>query len=88
MSIPRCKSAHVVLSGRLFVIGGSDEDVSRLRSVEYYEPLIDKWQTVAPMLHKRIMLAASTLNGFIYVIGGEGEGGHLQSIERYNPSEN
>lgn len=47
MSTARYGSSHVVLSGRLYVMGGWGDN----KSVEYYEPATNKWQTAAPMNH-------------------------------------
>lgn len=87
MLLPRRLSAHVILSGRLYVIGGKIEQDRRVNSVECYEPATNKWQTVPPMLHERSKSAAYALNGFIYVLGGYGKDNCLQSIERYNSDE-
>lgn len=88
MDIPRCDFAHVIQSGRLLVIGGKDEDNTWLRPVESYDPLTDKWEMVAPMLHERTHSAAATSNGFVYVFGGHDGEDFLRSIERYNSQEN
>lgn len=88
MSVSRRFSSHVVLAGRLFVIGGVDAQNRLENTVEYYVPLTDKWKTVAPMRHKRVASAACALNGIIYVFGGEGPEGFHHSIEKYNPREN
>lgn len=82
--------AHAVLSGRLFVIGGEDDQGIYLNLVECYDPSTGNWQAVAPMRHERANAAACTSNGLIYVFGGEGEseGVILQSIERYDPDKN
>lgn len=90
MSISRGNTAaHAVLSECLYVIGGRDEQGRSLKSVEYYDPSTDDWETVAPMLHERQNTAACTSNGLIYVFGGQndGDGGVLQSIEKYDPDE-
>lgn len=86
MSTARFCPAHVVTSGRLFVFGG--RKWSALKSVEYYEPSANKWQTVAPMLHERRNAATCASNGFIYVLGGCYDWDALQSIERYDLREN
>lgn len=80
-------SAHAVLSGRLFVIGGSNQKSSFIKSVECYDPSTDEWEIVAPMRHQRQSAAACALNGFIYVFGGQDGEILLKSIERYDPRE-
>lgn len=88
MSTPRRFATHIVLSGRLYVMGGRNTSVNRLRSVEYYEPSTNKWQPVASMRYEKTRASACVLNGFIYVLGGAGEPESLQAIERYDPDGN
>lgn len=87
MAIPRKLSAHVVLSGHLYVFGGRNHLNIHENSVEYYNPSVDKWQTVAPMLHAISEATACVSNGFIYVLGGICAEGVLRSIEKYDPRE-
>lgn len=89
MSIPRKCLAHVVLLERLYVFGGMDGQGRKLNSVEYYDPLIDQWETVAPMRYNKFGPAACTWNGFVYVVGGCDSAGYfVRLIERYDPREN
>lgn len=79
-----CASAHAVLSGRLFIIGGEDDEEVVLNSVECYDPSTGNWQAVAPMRHERKYAAACTSNDRIYVFGGCDGEDTLQSIEGYD----
>lgn len=90
MFIPRTDTAHVVLSGLLYVIGGYTGVESYKNYVEYYDPSINKWKMGEPMRHERRQPAAHVSNGFIYVLGGRRSetGDALQFVERYNPAEN
>lgn len=89
MSTRRECQAHVVLSGRLFAIGGCNRETGNQNSVEYYDPSTNKWQTVASMHFRRKRPAAHvSSNGFIYVVGGCDAIVIFQSIERYDPGEN
>lgn len=74
-------------SGFIFVIGGESGLNKYEKSLEYYMPLTDKWVTGAPMRRERSAAAACSSKGFIYVIGGFAAEGGLQSIERYNASD-
>lgn len=86
MSTPcRGNAGLVVLLGRIFRIGGLGFENRRHNNVDYYDPLTDKWQAVAPMHYERGAPAACALNGLIYVLGGESSGPTLRSIERYDP---
>lgn len=93
MSTRRYTAAHAVLAGRLYVIGGWNLDAQYINSVERYNPLVDRWETVAPMCRSRDGAAACVLHGFIYVFGGnEKREGYMRrktySIERYDPGAN
>lgn len=73
MNISRRLSGHVVLADRIYVFGGLDyvrDSIRALDSVEYYDPLADKWEMVAPMRHSRNAPAACVSNRLIYVFGG------------------
>lgn len=89
MNKPRSDSAHLVMTGHIFVIGGKDDGGMAYNLVEYYDPFTNKWQKVAPMRRRRSDSAAYITNGCIYVLGGIGDGEDdiLQTIERYSPRE-
>lgn len=65
MAVPRYKTAHITVSGRLFIVGGRNEHHRKLNSVECYEPSTSSWQTVAPMRHKKTRPAIYASEGFI-----------------------
>lgn len=89
MSIARCHSAHAVLMGTLYVMGGSDDQLGWYNSVEYYVPSTDKWEMAVPMRQKRASAKACAINGLIYVLGGVNwRFEAIQTIERYNPRAN
>jgi hypothetical protein len=92
--------AVVSLGGSIFAIGGTNGTTS-LSTVVKYDPSKDSWTFVAPMSIGRCYVAAATLDGKIYAIGGsatpagpcskpsvcpEGSGpGALASVEVYDP---
>ena len=41
--------AVVVLDGKLYAMGGYNDDDGILSSVERYDPALDAWEAVAPM---------------------------------------
>lgn len=84
MAVARSHATRVILSGRLFLIGGIGDRSRFINSVECYDPLADRWQTLAPLLKRRSAPAACVSNGFIYVFGG-GRYDLVQSIERFYP---
>jgi N-acetylneuraminic acid mutarotase len=73
---------------KIYALGGSpDPDGSpALNIVEAYDPSTNTWAAIAPMGTMRYGLAASTLNGKIYALGGNGPSGTLNIAEAYHPS--
>lgn len=64
----RSTAGVAVMSGRLYVVGGRDGSVCH-RSVECYDPHINKWTLRAPMNKRRGGVGVSScdnkyLNGF------------------------
>lgn len=79
------------LSGKLYVIGGLSNSKTFLSSVECYDPAINAWSNVAPMISKRSKARAGVVNGHIYVVGGtdsKDESNNLSTIERYDQQKN
>jgi N-acetylneuraminic acid mutarotase len=79
--------------GRIYAIGGFSEGGSspgkRLNTVEAYDPITNRWATVASMPTARNALAAVTgPDGRIYAIGGHSKGGITNTVEAYNPTTN
>lgn len=70
MSIARSATKIAVLSNYIYVIGGrADEEY--IKSCEYYNPVEDKWTTIADMIEEKKNPNVSVLNDLIYVIGGD-----------------
>ena len=66
-----CGHGTASLNGKLYVIGGYDEEKRRrLDSVKMYDPSTDKWTNVSSMNTRRDSVAATSLNGKLYAIGG------------------
>lgn len=84
MNFARYRHASTTLSSdRIIVMGGLGRTKEPLRSAEYYDPIIDKWLPVAPMIERRYNASAGTANNFVYVLGGDVAGTTPASIERY-----
>ncbi len=67
---PRQEMPHVLLDGKIFVIGGIDADRNSVEIVEAYDPKTGLWEEIAalpPTLHH---LGAAAANGKLFVIGG------------------
>lgn len=55
-----------------------------LNSVECYDPKLDKWETLNPMLTHRHGLGVAVLSGPIYAVGGHDGWSYLNTVERYS----
>ena len=77
-----------VLDGKLYAVGGGNDDDGYLSSVERYDPALDAWEAVAPMAEAREAHAVAVLDGKLYSVGGYDDGGdnRISSVERYDPS--
>ena len=53
-----------------------------------YDLQTDSWTIYQPMLTKRSGFTATAANGEIYVFGGQGVDGLIDSVEKYEPSSN
>ena len=87
MMAARDELAVAVLDGKLYAVGGYNDDDQFLSSVERYDPALDAWEEVAPMAVERSTPAMGVLDGKLYAVGGYG-GGRLSSVERYDPATN
>jgi hypothetical protein len=89
---PRFGAGVAVVSGKLYVIGGSDDTLVARNTVYEYDPTRpagSKWQTKAPMPTARIYLGAAAVDGLIYAAGGVPGGfTDLATLEAYNPATN
>jgi kelch-like protein 2/3 len=57
-----------------------------MKSVECYNPSLDKWSSVAKMSNRRYNIGVGVLDGIMYAIGGYNGLIPLKSVEAYNPS--
>ncbi|XP_060849313.1 ring canal kelch homolog isoform X3 [Rhopalosiphum padi] len=69
-----------VLDNCIYAIGGLN-----LKSVECYDPSLDKWNPVAEMSNRRYNHGVGVLDGIMYAIGGT-NGTSLKSVEAYSPT--
>jgi hypothetical protein len=77
------------VDGIIYVIGGSSGPFATrvpLKTVEAYDPKTDTWMAKADMPTARELLAACTVDGIIYAIGGGADFDHpYATVEAYNP---
>jgi N-acetylneuraminic acid mutarotase len=80
--------ASAVVDGKLYVVGGRVGGYdNNLDANEVYDPIKNTWTSLEPMPSKRGGLAAaSSVNGDIYVFGGEERAGTFDNNERYDPN--
>ncbi len=89
----RGSAATVEYSGKIYVIGGDQGDVSGntptyLSTVEAYDPITDSWTSLANLQIPRSHLAAAVLDNKIYAISGLSTKSTPASVEEYNPASN
>jgi hypothetical protein len=79
-------AAAPLADGRIYVFGGSPDDVMLVPDVDAYDPVADTWSTAPPLAKPRAR-AAGTVggDGALYVIGGIASGSPLASVERCAP---
>ena len=52
---------------------------------EEYDPALNRWQARKPLPTPRSGIAAATLDGKIFVFGGEAPSGTFHQVEAYDP---
>lgn len=88
LATKRNAAAAAVLDGHIVVIGGRApgiraNDQTSLASCEIYDPVADSWSEGPALPQARASLAAVTLGGSVYALGGESTpGGVLASMTR------
>ena len=95
MNESRTGNALVECDGKLYSIGGYNEEQNILSTVEFLTSLNQSWQYAAPMQISRNRFAVVNYKNFIYVMGGQTS--KLQqpencvitkSVEKYNSDRN
>ena len=87
MATPRKAHKMAVLDGKLYAVGGYNDDNFSHSSVERYDPATNAWEAVAPMAEARQAHGMAVLDGKLYAARGFSNG-FLSSVERYDPAEN
>lgn len=101
MPTARSGLASATVNGIVYAIGGADPAVSstnpHLSTVEAYDPATNRWSAKAALPTARSGLAATAVNGIIYVIGGDNAIAPspsanvfkpLTTVEAYDPAGN
>merc|ERR1719237_483263 len=69
MKSKRSGVSLITLDTSIYAVGGFD-GTNRLRSVEFYSPISNTWQTVANMINPRSNFGVEVLGGNIIAVGG------------------
>ncbi|XP_044586204.1 uncharacterized protein LOC123266197 isoform X3 [Cotesia glomerata] len=88
MLTPRKNFGLVVCDGKIFAVGGEDNNEVTLRSVEAFDPAKKVWKKMQPMNIARFGLAATTFENLIWVAGGISNSitdPLLKEVECYDP---
>jgi len=73
-----------VLGGRFYACGGFDGCQS-LNFAGRFDPELDCWEALPPMLERRWAAAGAVLAGALYICGGRNGRQSLSSAERFDP---
>ena len=76
MPNPRNHMAGVALGGKLYAVGGqhlNDETNSPQNELDVYDPVLNRWSTLAPMPSARGHIQSGTMSigNYIFVVGGD-----------------
>lgn len=88
LSLARSGTGVVSLHMRVYVIGGRYNNRNEnhdCRDVERYDPFVNKWTQIAPMIYPRNRLGVGTIDHDIYALGGSNGQKAFSSVERYSP---
>jgi hypothetical protein len=88
-SLPTARDHHAigVVNGKLYAIGGriNGRHDKNITENEEYDPATDRWRARAPMPTLRSGIVAASLNGKVFVFGGESNSGTHNQTESYDP---
>lgn len=77
-----------VHEGKIYVIGGVNQNGEYLGTVEVYNPATNDWTSKPSMPTQRSEFATAVYNGKIYVFGGNTSSGIIGTTEVFDPQTN
>jgi N-acetylneuraminic acid mutarotase len=90
--MPTARDHHAigVLKGKLYAIGGriNGRHDRSVTDNEEYDRAANRWRARAPLPTVRSGIAAASLNGKVFVFGGESKAGTHSQTESYDPVSN
>lgn len=78
------RAGLAVINGKVYAVGGFNGSL-RVRTVDVYDAVLDKWSTCASMEARRSTLGVAVLNNCIYAVGGFDGSTGLNTAEMYDP---
>ncbi|UCD37490.1 MAG: hypothetical protein JSW54_11765 [Fidelibacterota bacterium] len=70
MPTTRQELSAVVLTNKIYLVGGMNANGSPMARVEAYDPVTNTWEAKAPLPTPRHHVALTTLGGKLYAVGG------------------
>ena len=83
--VPSCHVGAIEGQEGIYVAGGRGVSGFELSSAEFYNPVLDVWQEIAPLSTRRSWSLITKLGGDLIVSGGYA-GDTLSSVEMWNGS--
>ncbi len=78
----------IELSGKIYAVGGTDNNSKNMGTVEVYDPSAGSWETKMAMPTSRSAFVLEAVNGKLYAIGGYNGTAYTNKVEEYNPQTN
>jgi N-acetylneuraminic acid mutarotase len=88
MPTARGEFGTAVVNGKIYVIGGVNQNNQPLNTVEEYNPFTSQWTSKMSMPTARSGFAIAVYNNKIYVVGGSVGNGFVGNNEVYDPVAN
>ena len=89
MGTPRYGPGVAALDGKIYAVGGINNDDDYLSSAEVFDLQTNAWTKLAPMRSRRKGFQLVAAQSKLYAVGGETSGGAtLSSVEVYDPRQN
>nr|XP_021002169.1 kelch-like protein 8 isoform X2 [Parasteatoda tepidariorum] len=83
MSTSRRHVGCVSLKGKIYVVGGRDENV-HMSSAEVFDPMTNEWSSLSSMSTPRRGLGLCSMGGPVYAVGGLDDVVFYSIVERYD----
>lgn len=84
----RARKHLYVIGGYTHTEGSSWGDIHELQNVECYDTFLQTWKTIPSLCHSRSGHGAATVDGRLYVVGGENDMLIYDSVECFDPALN